>query len=425
MSIEDNASSTQSKLRLSTLWHSAFYNFALHYGRFFLPLMVMPYLSRVLGPNAYGQVFLSTSLGVMLSILIEFGFYLSATREVAKHLNDESRVALIVANVLSARLFLAAVAFIIGVAASMYVARFQQSPAFAYAGIAFGVAYGTSPIWYYRAIEKMRMQSALEIGGQVVAAALVFAFVRAPDDALLVPIFQASGAAFAVCGGHAVLYRNVPFLRPTLAGGIKAIQSGWTMFLFVSFCAIYSSASVFFVGVLLPPSQTAFFGLGEKLFSATTYGLFGPFEKTIFPRMNYLLANAPEKALRLAKISLALLLGAKSRHHPRHMGNRIFRDRAPVRKRFRTGGSYFSDFFSVATPHCNKPNPRHAMDASVAHGQGVKYYHLCGRHLQHRPWVDDRSGLWSSCHGDRQSSGGGACCMRDDSTSLEAKRPHK
>ena len=310
MTAESNGSSTPSKLSLSTLWHSAFYNYGLQYSRFLLPLMVMPYLSRTLGPDAYGQVFMSISFGVMLSLGVEFGFYLSATREIVKHLDDESRVAAILANVLSAKLILTVVASTVAIAASIYVARFQQKPAFAYAGLAYAIAYGMSPMWYYRAIEKMRLQSALEIGGQFAAVLLVFAFVRMPRDALLVPIFQAAGAAVAVCGGHAVLYRSVPFLRPTLMGGIKAIQSGWTVFLFCSFCTLYSSASVFLVGVLLPPSHVAFFGMGEKLFSAITSSLFQPFEKTIFPRMNYLLAHAPEKAVNLGKTSLALLLGA-------------------------------------------------------------------------------------------------------------------
>jgi hypothetical protein len=46
--------------------------------------------------------------------------------------------------------------------------------------------------------------------------------------------------------------------------------------------------------------------MGQKLFSAITTSLFEPFEKTIFPRMNYLLAQAPEKTLNLAKTCLAL-----------------------------------------------------------------------------------------------------------------------
>jgi PST family polysaccharide transporter len=271
--------------------------------------MVMPYLSRILGPDAYGHVFLSISFGTMLSLVVEFGFYLSATREVAEHLDDKSRVAIALANVLSAKLILAAAASVIGITVSMYLAPFRQNPDFAYAGVAYAIAYGMSPMWYYRAIEKMRMQSALEIGGQFVAVVLVFAFIRAPADALMVPIFQSSGAAFAACGGYAVLYRNVPFLRPTLLGGIKAIQSGWTVMLLCSIVTFYTSAGVLLVGVLLPPSQVAFYGLGEKLFSAITTGLFGPFTQTFFPRMNYLLARAPEKAFALAKTGLTLLIG--------------------------------------------------------------------------------------------------------------------
>ncbi len=305
-----DASSIPAKLNLRTLWHSAFYNYGLQYSRFVLPLMVMPYLSRILGPDAYGRVFLSISFGMMLSLGIEFGFYLSATREIAKHVDDENRVATTLANVLSAKLILILIASAVVLIASMYVAQFRQYPAFAYAGLAYAIAYGMSPMWYYRAIEKMRMQTGLEIGGQCVAILLVFILVRAPGDALLVPIFQATGAALAALLGYAVLYRKIPFLRPTLTGGINAIQSGWTVFLFCSFCTLYSSAAVLLVGILLAPSQVAFFGLGDKLFSAITASIFGPFEITIFPRMNYLLAHAPDKALKLAKTGLTLLLGA-------------------------------------------------------------------------------------------------------------------
>jgi PST family polysaccharide transporter len=80
------------------------------------------------------------------------------------------------------------------------------------------------------------------------------------------------------------------------------------MFVYRGFVMLYTTANVFLVGILLPTSQVAFYGIAEKLFSAIT-GLFGPFAQTVFPRMNYLLRTEPHKAVHLAKAGLSLVVG--------------------------------------------------------------------------------------------------------------------
>ena len=293
----------------SSLVKFAFYNYALHFSRFILPLVVMPYLSRVLGPEAYGQVFLTTSFGMMLTLVVEFGFSLSATRELAKHRESPEQIEIILSNVFGAKCMLAGVALVIGILAVLTVPKLSHGVSFAWMGLPFAIAFGMSPMWYYQAIEKMRVQSMLEIGGQFLAMMFVFLLVSGSGDAIYVPILQTCGAAIATCGGYRILYRSTRFIAPSVAGSIAAIKLGWTMFVFRSFVMLYTTANVFLVGLLLPVSQVAFYGTAEKLFSALT-GLFGPFAQTVFPRMNYLLKADPHKAIRLAKTGMGLVVGA-------------------------------------------------------------------------------------------------------------------
>ena len=48
-----------------------------------IPLITIPYLARVLGPEGWGLVAIFQSLAACLALLMEFGFELSATRQVA------------------------------------------------------------------------------------------------------------------------------------------------------------------------------------------------------------------------------------------------------------------------------------------------------------------------------------------------------
>jgi PST family polysaccharide transporter len=285
----------------------AFYNYVLHFSRFLMPLVVMPYLSRKLGPGPYGLVFLATSFGLVLSLVVEFGFSLSATRELSKHRDDPDHVAVTVASVLSAKLILAATALIIGLAALTWVPRLNQNASYACAGIAYALLSGMSPMWYYQATEKMRVQSALEIGGQFSAIAFVFILVREPGDALTVPLLQCIGASISTSCGYVNLYREVSFTTLTFASGFHAIRRGWTLFLVRVSVMLFTSANVFLVGLLLPSTEVAFYGSAEKVFSAFA-GLFAPLVQTVFPRTNYLLATAPEKAIRLAKLAFGIVV---------------------------------------------------------------------------------------------------------------------
>ena len=288
---------------------SAFYNYALHISRYIMPLVVMPYLSRSLGAEKYGLVFLTLSFGAILTLFIEFGFSLSATRELSKHRDSSAEVDRILSQVFGAKCLLALGATILGLCALLVVPRLRENIDFVWLGLPYAFAYGMSPMWYYQAVEKMRTQSAIEIFCQMSAMAFVFIIVHEPGEAKMVPILQISGAALSSILGYRILYRSARFEVPEFSACIEAIRLGLSMFAFRGFLTLYTTANLFIVGVLLPSSQVTYYGTAEKLFTAVT-ALFGPFSQTVFPRMNYLLKKDPIRALALAKIGFILVLSA-------------------------------------------------------------------------------------------------------------------
>lgn len=59
----------------------------------FVPLITIPYVVRVLGVAGWGLVAFAQSFGMYQSVAGEYGFALSATREVARHRDDGEKLA--------------------------------------------------------------------------------------------------------------------------------------------------------------------------------------------------------------------------------------------------------------------------------------------------------------------------------------------
>ena len=61
-----------------------------------LPLITYPYLIRVLGSNVYGTVIYVQAIIMYFSLIINFGFNITGTKEIAENMADKLRVSEIV-----------------------------------------------------------------------------------------------------------------------------------------------------------------------------------------------------------------------------------------------------------------------------------------------------------------------------------------
>ena len=77
---------------------------------FLVPLIVTPYLARVLGINEYGVYGMMIGVIAYASLIPEWGFNLSATQKVARAMDDEEKLRELFWATLLARIMLAALA---------------------------------------------------------------------------------------------------------------------------------------------------------------------------------------------------------------------------------------------------------------------------------------------------------------------------
>jgi PST family polysaccharide transporter len=270
-----------------------------------VPLITLPYLARVLRPEGFGLLLFAQSFALWASLTIEYGFNLSATREVAKNRGKRDILSATAAGVLGAKAILLSGFVVIAGTAAWSVINFRQHPMYLLWALPQTLALGFSPFWYFQGTERMVRAVIVEFLARAAAAAFVFLVIRTPGDGWKVLALQAAAGCACTLTLTLWMYREVAFRRPRWRDSTRALRAGWDMFLFRGAYNFYSTANAFILGLFVSPVQVGYYGGAERIARALQ-GLTLPLTQALYPRMSHLVSQSTVKAARLARFTLSL-----------------------------------------------------------------------------------------------------------------------
>jgi len=266
---------------------------------------VLPYLARVLGPRELGVVMIVQSFSFVLGLILEYGFGLSASRDVARARGDRAALTDIVAGVQGAKLALAGVAVLVALAIWPAVAIFRADGTLLLFGIALTLAQSMVPIWFFVGVERLRPLALIELVTRGLSVVLILVLVRHAGQGKLVLVIYLLGAALGTMIVTALMYRDVAFTLPRWRDVAGTLRSGATIFVGTAAVSLYTSANVFMLGLLVPTAQVAFYAGAERVVRASMR-VISPVAGATYPRINALLRDGrPDRANRLGLMTVA------------------------------------------------------------------------------------------------------------------------
>jgi PST family polysaccharide transporter len=252
---------------------------------YLLPLLTFPYLSRVLRPEGWGAVLFAQAIGTLIAILVEYGFDFSATRETARYAKDPARLRELVAGVLGAKVFLAAIGLTAAIVTRPFTHQIASSPVLFWSSAFWGVAQGINMLWYFQGLQRMTWAGGLDITGKIVSTLSIFIMVRSPEDGWKVMAAQAAGAAVSHAITVVIAYSEVGFCWPTASRIREALRLGWAMFLFRASQTLLTSANGIILGFAASPAALALFVGADKIRQVANQALW-PISQTLFPHQS-------------------------------------------------------------------------------------------------------------------------------------------
>lgn len=291
------------------LWENLVSLYSVHAFNYLVPLFTLPYLARVLGPAEWGVLAFADAYARFVSLAVEYGFGLSATREIARIRHDPGARGRHLSGVFGAQLLLGSAALVVTVILARFMPIFASHRWLLPGALFWAMSQGAAPMWYFQGIEQVRLMGALWIFGRIAGAIALLVFVHAPGDGPVALFIQGTAPFLAVVGGALLAYRDTPFYWPSIARGWEALNSGGSLFLFRAGAAFYSSFNVLLLGLFAPAVVVAWYAGAEKLARAAV-SAWSPISQAFYPRINHLIATDRPGAERTARWSAWLMAAA-------------------------------------------------------------------------------------------------------------------
>ncbi len=257
---------------------------ALQAANYLLPLIAVPYLVRTLGADKFGAVMFAQAFIQYFILFTDFGFNLSAPREIAIHRDSPQTLQRIFNGVLINKLFLSLVAFGILITLVHWIPRFAADPWLYY--LSFGIVIGNAlfPQWFFQGMERMRFITALNILSKSIFTLSIFFLVHQPNDYLWVPILNATG--YGIAAGVGIFIALYQFrMQLAMPGGIwlfRLLKESSQFFLSRISVSIYTTSNAFVLGLFNGNTIVGYYTAAEKLYIALQ-AAYQPLVNALYP----------------------------------------------------------------------------------------------------------------------------------------------
>jgi polysaccharide transporter, PST family len=278
------------------------------------PLITFPYLVRTLGIDKYGLIMFAQAFMAYFSLLADYGFNLSGTRDVSLHKDNSQKLTSLYNSILFARLGLTVLGFIIMSVVVFSIEKFTMDWELYF--LSYGIIIGTAifPTWFFQGMEKMKFITILSTLSKLAFTTLIFVFVNSPQDYLWVPLLNTGGSILVGLIALVIInrYFKVPFKAQKLSDVFQQLQKGWYIFISKISTNLYTATTTFVLGLAVNTTVVGYYVIAEKVIRIITT-LFLPFTQAIYPNIVKLVNKSRAEAIsllsKILKYTLILTLG--------------------------------------------------------------------------------------------------------------------
>lgn len=292
----------------SSFYKNTFWQYGLQLIKYVLPLLTLPYLTRVLEPQGYAVYAYIVSFMTFAQTFVEFGFNLSGTKQVVEA-SDAYALGSVVGSITQSRLVLCALAGMGCAVIGSFIPIMRENVLYACLAYIAVCGRALAPDFLFQGKERMAPITVRYLFSKGTSTVLTFVFVHSMVDILWVPVLDILASIIALAWSFSSARKmfglKIVWVAPRVY--LKELaRSGYYCLSNMS-SAAFSGFTTLLIGIAIKDStQISYWSLSMTAISAVQ-ALYIPITNSLYPHM--VAQGDFGFAKRLALISVPFVFG--------------------------------------------------------------------------------------------------------------------
>lgn len=275
----------------------------LNFFQLLFPLIIYPYLIRVLGKEVYGLVVFANTISAYFTVFINFGFEISEIREISIYRNQKNKISEIVSSVIVIKTIFAFISILL---LFLIVILTPELNKYKYLYFStFGILLDTAinPRFFFQGIEKMKFITILTLISKSIFIVMIFILVKKPEHYILVPFLTSIGAILSSTLGHAFIFFKfrIRLIAPSIHSLIVTIKNSLPFFTARVSTIMINKTNILLIGSYIGYKEVSYYDISEKIINVMRIP-YDILNQILFPHVS------KTKNIKLVKKVLVILL---------------------------------------------------------------------------------------------------------------------
>lgn len=267
------------------------------------PLITVPYISRIIGPDGYGVINYATAFIGYFTLIIAYGFDLTATRKISQNTNDVIYINTVVSEVITSRIFLFLLSTILFILSLFFFKPIQKDTFVAVVLFIGCISTVLSPQYIFQGFQELKIFALLNFIKGILNTVLVFILIKKATDYYWIPILTTFFSLAISC--YLYYYSrtlfNIKYKLVSLKKAFEVIDSEKTIFFSTIVISLYTTTNTIVLGFFADTKEIGYYTISQNFLNIVSSIITMPISSALYPFIGKAFSESKDKGMELIK----------------------------------------------------------------------------------------------------------------------------
>ncbi|WP_343557318.1 oligosaccharide flippase family protein [Sphingobacterium sp.] len=271
------------------------------------PLITIPYVSRIIGPEGYGIINYATAFVAYFNILISYGFDYTATRRIAA---DPDSLGTVFSEVLTARIYLFLISTVLFIISLFIFTPLSDHKTVAVIVFCSCLSTCLTPQYVFQGLQYLNIFAFTNFIRGLLNCLLILLLIKQADDFIVLPLINlvlgVGISLFLIV--FAILKFRIKFHFVQFKKVWKLLIEERMMYLSSFVVSIYTTTNIIVLGFFATNAEVGYYTTAQSLIFIVINVINLPLSTVLFPYISKSFSNDQEEGLNVLRSILPVLI---------------------------------------------------------------------------------------------------------------------